>query len=182
MGWRQMVIGALISQAADWMRSKGPRSVGAHSAPGASAYADDPQESERAVGGKLNPLNAAEDMLKRVIDHGQFRTDQSLHKTVSELQQATERQWPLLSEHAQITAERTIELAAERLEGSAGRIAEDVAARTSIVLDEKLARADVLLTQHRKDAGRQAVWLLIIGGLVLLIVGAALIILASVLL
>ena len=180
MGWQQMVLGALVSQIAEFMHKKGPRSAGAHSAEGSSRYAD-PPESDRAVGGKLNPLNAAEDMLKRVIDHAQFRTDQSVRKSVSELQQATEQQWPLMAEQAQLMAERTVELAAERLEGSAGRLAEVIAARTSIVLDEKLARADLLLTEQRKDAQRQGIRLLIIGGVVLLVVGAALIILASVL-
>lgn len=180
MGWRQMVIGALVSQIADLMRKKGPRSPGAHSAQGAGHA--EPPESERAMGGKLNPINAAEDMLKRVIDHAQFRTDQSVRKSVSELQQATERQWPLMSEHAQLMAERTVELAAERLEGAAGRIAEDVAARTSIVLDEKLARADALMAKQREEAGKQAVRLVLIGGVVLLLVGAALIVLAAALL
>lgn len=181
MGWQQMVIGALVSQIAEFMRKKGPRSAGARSAEGPSPYAE-PPESDRAVGGKLNPLNAAEDMLKRVIDHAQFRTDQSVKKSVTELQQATERQWPLMSEQAQLMAESTVELAAERLEGFAGRLAENIAARTSIVLDEKLARADSLLTQQRKEAGRQMVRLLIIAGVVLLVVGAALIVLGAVLL
>lgn len=183
-----MVIGAVVGQVAEWMRERRdrPRPAGVGGLDMRDGQdlleSDSPPEGDRAIGGKLNPLNAAEDMLKRVIDHAQYRTDQSVRKAVSDLQQATERQWPLMSEQAQLAAERATELAAERLEGSSKRIAEDVAARTAIVLDEKLSRADALLRQQREDAVRHVTRLIIILGVVLLVMGAALIVLAAVLL
>ncbi len=187
MAWQQVLIGAIVGQVAEWVREhrqrprqspKGPPMADPDDNP-IPEVIDTPPETERAPGGRLNPLNATEDMLRRAIDYAQFRTDQSVRRAVAEFRSAVEQQWPLASEKIKVAADRAVEQATERLEGMSKRLAEDVAARTSIVVDEKLAAADRMLRAHREEMSRQLLRLLIASGIVLLVVGVALILLAA---
>lgn len=167
MGWRQMVVGAVVGQVAEFLRGHRPRPQASDGAAGdtnGQASTDEPDAAgERAPGGRLNPLNAAEDMLKRVVDHAKYRTDQSVVKAADEFARKTQEKWPAF---------------VSDLEAAGDRVADRVVDRTNTVVTENIVTLDRLLDRHREQAEHQARNLIFIGLGGLAVVGAGLIVLA----
>lgn len=162
MGWRQMVVGAVVGQVAEFLRER-KQNAKAHATvrPGEDGNAED--VVDRAPGGRLNPLNAAEDMLKRVVDHAQYRTDQSVVRAADEVLQKAEQRLPGVLGDLEATGNRVSDRAAERF---------------ATLVSQNVSTMDALLRQHRTDAESQLKRLVLIalGGFAT--VGVGLILLA----
>lgn len=163
MGWRQMVVGAVVGQVAEFLRERkqNARPETTTARPGEPGVSD--EVIDRAPGGRLNPLNAAEDMLKRVVDHAQYRTDQSVLKATEELLRKTEEKLPgVVSD----------------IEAAGDRITERMSERLSTILAQNVVTLEELVKRQRAEAELQVkrmLWIAL-GGLAA--VGAGLILLA----